>query len=133
MQSPHIDHIGIIVADLDRATAMFQRLFGRPPVSTRDMSEVGIRIAKFQAENIAIELIEYTAEGPSFAREVMGDALGINHIAARVGDMDAAMEQYAAAGLKAQPGFPRPGADGQVTFFEKEEATGLLFEICQHE
>ncbi len=133
MNPPTIDHIGIIVADLERASATFERIIGAGPVHIREMADVGLRVAKFEAANVSIELIEYISDGPSFGREVMGDALGLNHISARIDDMDTALEGYAAAGFKVQPGFPRQGADGEVAFFERDAVTGLLLEVCRHE
>lgn len=131
MSAPEIDHVGIIVADLDRAVTMMTRLFGAGPAYVRDMPEVGLRVAAFRARNIMIELLHYTSAEGGFAREVMGDAPGLNHISARVGDFDAAATELTAAGFRMKPGFPRQGAHGRVAFFEPDPATGLLFEICQ--
>ena len=94
-----------------------------------DLPEVGLRIAEFQTENLNIELIAY--DGPAeFARRVMGDDFGINHLTIQVEDVADAVARLADAGLRVQEGFPRRGAHGTVAFFRRDDTTGLLFEVC---
>ena len=130
MTAPHIDHIGIIVADLERAIAQLGPLFGGTPV-VKELAEAGLRVAEFQAANLTIELLQYTGTNDSFARRVMGERLGLNHVSARVADVERSLAELRAAGLRPMEGFPRQGAHGRVAFFEADPVTGLLFEICQ--
>lgn len=130
--APRIDHVGVIVADLERASAVFRRLLGTGPSLTKEMPEAGIRLARFEAANIAVELIEYVDDGDSFGRKVMGDAIGLNHLSVEVGDVTVAVDAMAAAGLSPQDGFPCAGSTGEIAFFETEPATGVLLEVSRH-
>lgn len=129
MTTPHIDHIGIMVADLEQAAAKLRPLFGEY-ASIRELPEAGLRVAEFHAANVVIELLQYTGDA-LFARGVMGERLGLNHISARVEDVDRSISELASAGFTPMQGFPRQGAHGRVAFFEPDSVTGLLFEICQ--
>ncbi len=131
MSAPHIDHVGILVADLEAAIERLQPLFGAP-AQVKDLADVGLRVAEFRAANVAIELLQYTDEA-RFARQVMGERLGLNHLSARVENIERSLAALVAAGLKPMEGFPRQGAHGRVAFFEPDAASGLLFEICQPE
>jgi methylmalonyl-CoA/ethylmalonyl-CoA epimerase len=126
---PRVDHIGVLVPDLETAVERFSRLLeGLSPVR-RDLPEVGLRIAEFQTENLTVELIAY--DGPAeFARQVMGEDIGINHLTIQVRDVGDAVAKLADAGLRVQEGFPRRGAHGTVAFFQRDDSTGLLFEVC---
>ena len=126
----HIDHIGIIVADLEQAAARLAVLFGEPRF--KELAEVGLRVAEFQASNVRIELLQYSGDA-AFAREVMGERLGLNHISARVANADAAIAELTGAGFEPMPGFPRQGAHGKVAFFRPDAASGLLFEVCEED
>ena len=129
MSAPQMDHMGILVADLDAAVERLKPLFG-DRIRTRELVDVGLRVAEFQAANVTVELLQYT--GPAeFARRVMGERVGLNHVSARVADLEASLAALTAAGLKPMEGFPRRGAHGRVAFFEPDPASGLLFEICQ--
>lgn len=130
MSGTHIDHIGIVVADLDQAIERLGALFGGSPV-VKELAEVGLRVAEFQAANVTVELLQYTGTNDAFARRVMGERLGLNHVSARVEDVERSLAELRAAGLHPMQGFPRQGAHGRVVFFEPDAVTGLLFEICQ--
>ena len=127
----HIDHIGIIVADLERAIERFGPLFGKPEI-VKELADVGLRVAEFHAANLRIELLQYTdSSGTDIARRTMGERLGLNHLSAQVGDIERSIAALEKQGFEAMDGFPRRGAHGQVAFFQPDDVTGLLFEICQ--
>jgi len=129
---PHIDHIGIVVADLDQAIERLRPLFGTP-ARTRELTEVGLRVAEFDAANVVIELLQYTDCADGFAQQVMGQRIGLNHLSARVTDVEQSVTDLRQAGFTPMAGFPRQGAHGRVAFFEPDAVTGLLFEVCQVE
>jgi methylmalonyl-CoA/ethylmalonyl-CoA epimerase len=129
MSQAHIDHIGIIVADIEAAVERFRPLLGEAdPI--RELTDHGLRVAMIETANVTIELLQYTGEGDDFARGVMGGRLGLNHISTRVDDVASSVADLTAEGFQMKEGFPRPGAHGEVAFFERDTATGLLFEVC---
>jgi methylmalonyl-CoA/ethylmalonyl-CoA epimerase len=128
---PVVDHIGVIVPDLDAAVALFTKLFGAGPVKTKEMADVGLRIAEFAAANVTVELLQYTGENDAFAKGVMGEVPGVNHISFRVDGLAAATQAVEAAGAQPMAGFPRQGAHGQVVFFEPTSTGGVRFELCE--
>ena len=129
MTRPRIDHIGLVVADLAAAVEQLRPVFG-DDVSYKDLPQYEIRTAVFQTANLAIELLQYTGEA-AFARGVMGSRLGLNHVSAEVADAEASIAALKARGFAVQDGFPADGVHGRVAFFEPDDVTGLLFEICQ--
>jgi methylmalonyl-CoA/ethylmalonyl-CoA epimerase len=131
MSAPTIDHIGILVADLDAALERLEPLFGAP-AEVKEIADAGLRVAEFHASNVTIELLQYNGEA-EFARRVMGERLGLNHVSARVENLEQSLAALTAAGFKPMEGFPRQGAHGRVAFFEPDPMSGLLFEICQPE
>ncbi len=131
MAGCRVEHIGIIVEDLDRGVELFSNLLGLEAGAVREMAEVGMRVASLQAENIRIELIQYTDGGDGFGRRVMGSATGYNHISIRVDEMDDALRIWTAGGARVMEGFPRPGSHGRVAFFKPDSTEGLLLEVCE--
>jgi len=110
--APHIDHIGIIVADLEQAADKLRPLFGEH-AGIRELPGVGLRVAEFHAANVVIELLQYSGDA-AFARGIMGERLGLNHISARVDDVDRSVSELTAAGFTRMRGFPRQGAHGRL-------------------
>ena len=129
MSRPRIDHIGLMVADLEAAVERLRPVFG-DDVSFKDLPQYELRTATFQTANLAVELLQYTGEA-AFARAVMGNRLGLNHVSAEVADAEASIAALGERGFAVQEGFPADGAHGRVAFFEPDDVTGLLFEICQ--
>ena len=129
MSQAHIDHIGIVVADIEAAVERFRPLLGEAdPIQA--LTAYGLRVAMIETANVTIELLQYTGEGDDFARGVMGERLGLNHISTRVDDVASSVADLTAERFQMMEGFPRPGAHGEVAFFERDETTGLLFEVC---
>lgn len=131
MRGCRVEHIGIVVENLERSLKLFEDLLGLEAAEIQEMDEVGLRVASLQAENIRIELLQYTSGGDDFGRRVMGSSAGYNHIAVQVEEMGPALEQWLSAGARIQEGFPRSGSHGEVAFFEPDSTEGLLLEICE--
>jgi len=130
MKRPYIDHLGIIVDNLDQSTELFERMFDLKPSKIKEMADVGLRVARLKAENIDIELIQYTSE-ENFGKKVMGPEKGVNHISINVEDMDAVLRDLEEKGIKTKEGFPRLGSHGLVAFFEPDTTEGILLEVCE--
>ncbi len=131
MTAPHIDHIGVIVADLELAAEKLRPLFGEC-TAIRELPEVGLRVAELRASNVVIELLQYLPGVDSaFAKSVMGERLGVNHFSVRVDDVEHAVADLTNAGFRPMRGFPRAGSHGRVAFFEPDRLSGLLLEVCQ--
>jgi methylmalonyl-CoA/ethylmalonyl-CoA epimerase len=131
MRVPSIDHIGIIVENLERSVAMFERMFHLKSSGIKDMPDVGLRIAQLNGANISIELLQYSGEGESLAKKTMGVKPGINHLSIRVEDIKSSLEDLKGKGLRVIEGFPRQGSHGQVAFFEPDTTQGILLEVCE--
>lgn len=126
-----VDHIGIIVRDLDHTLALWEKLFALKPTAIRDMPEAGLRIAHLEARNVEIELLQYTTEEESLGRKAMGASPGVNHLSIRVDRVDDSVQAYRRKGVIVQEGFPRQGSHGRIAFFEPETTDGILMEICE--
>lgn len=123
-------HAGIVVPDLDRAVAEWERLFGLR-VGDRWDSAIGVRVAFFETPGGRIELVQYT--GPIVERfgPVLAGRDGVHHLCFRVDDLDESLRRLATRGLHAVPGFPVDGAHGRIAFLEPEPSAGLIVELCE--
>jgi len=131
LSKAYIDHIGIIVDDLEASIVMFSGLLGAGPDKRKDMPDVGLKIAEFEMANITIELLQYSGENAAFAKEVMGEESGINHFSLAVGNINEAIAGMEATGVEIMKGFPRKGAHGRVAFLDPKTTGNVLFEICE--
>ena len=128
-----IDHIGIIVEDIEAAVGRLSSLFDFEIGDIQEMPEVGLKVAHLKADNVEIELLQYTEGKSGFAKEVMGPRSGINHLSLKVDNLAEALERMEKTGAKLKDGFPRQGSHGRIAFFEAETTAGILFELCERE
>lgn len=131
MEAPRIDHIGILVENLDAAAASMAAILKGAPQRRRSLPDAGLEVVEFVTANVIVELLAYTDKGDGFGRAVMGSQMGVNHLSLGVSDLDAALAALRANGVEPAPGFPRAGAHGRIAFLPREPHTGLLFELCQ--
>lgn len=131
MKPPRIDHIGIVVDDLEASVASIARMLPGAPITRSSIPDAGLEVAAFAAANVVVELLQYTDGGDGFGRAVMGSASGVNHLSLAVDDLDGALAALRAQGVEPSAGFPRRGAHGRIAFLPRDAGTGLLFELCE--
>lgn len=127
MKTKRIDHVGIVVRDLDAAVATYARNFGFVADSTRggDVPALGIRNTFMPVGESDLEFIQATSsEGPvaQFAAE-RGE--GTFMLSLEVEDIDGAVEHLRAAG--ARVGNPTNG----VAFVSMKSTHGVNLQLVQ--
>jgi len=122
-----VDHIAVLVRDIEAAKRFFTEAFGFQSEPTSENPSLGIRNAFLEGENVKLELIEPVAEGPywEFLRE---GKIGLNHLAFAVEDIDAALGRLEKIGVRpSRP--PFTGARGTVVDFDSETTMGIRIQI----
>lgn len=128
-----LDHIGIVVKDLPKATKELSRILGQEANESSELDDSGIQVSFFYLGNSRIELIEFQKSIEDVDPIVTEPGGGVQHLAFQVEDIEKAIDELTAKGLKLVKGFPRKGAHGQVAFFLPTDESQLMFEICEPE
>jgi methylmalonyl-CoA/ethylmalonyl-CoA epimerase len=127
-----IDHVGIAVADLDAAVALYERLTGGAPSHRQEVGSDGIEAVMFEVGESRIELLGSTGPESRIARFLEKRGPGLHHVAYGVDDVQANLDRFAALGLELIDTCPRRGAGGRlVAFLHPSAAGGVLIELCQ--
>lgn len=129
-----IDHVGLAVADLDAATAFYQRLLGVPPSHREEVPPDGVAAVFFDLGPSSLELLGSTRADSSVARFLERRGEGLHHLAYRVSDIEAELASWRGRGAELIDEHPRQGARGRlVAFIHPKSAGGVLTELCQLE
>jgi methylmalonyl-CoA/ethylmalonyl-CoA epimerase len=126
-----INHLGVLVRDLDAALAGFRDLLGLPLERTERYGEE-LDIAFLPCGESDVELITpLVSEGRNHEwLERHGPA--IQHVAFEVEDLGATLAELAKRGVEPLGEAPRAGAGNTlVAFLEPELFGGILVELCQ--
>ena len=126
-----IDHIGIVVEDLQGAMADFSQNLGLECDEQMTLEDAGVRIAFYSFGEGQLELIEFQKPIDGVDPIVTRPQKGVQHLAFQVDDIHGAIIEMTKKGMKLVKGFPRMGGHGLVAFFYPIEGWDLLIEICQ--
>jgi methylmalonyl-CoA/ethylmalonyl-CoA epimerase len=98
-----------------------------------ELADRHMRVAVAVVGGSKIELIAPTSAEAAFAKYLAEKGPGMHHIAYAVDDINAALAELAAQGLRLIDTTPRPGLHGTLVAFIHPKATmGTLIELVQH-
>ena len=128
-----IDHIGIAVKNLAESTRLYEML-GIQSTGSEVVAEQKVKVSFFPVGDSEIELLESTSpEGP-IARYIEKNGEGIQHLALRVDNIEVALEELKAKGIRLIDEKPRYGAGGaKIAFVHPKSTGGILLELSQRE
>jgi methylmalonyl-CoA/ethylmalonyl-CoA epimerase len=129
-----IDHVGIAVADLDDAIAWYGEAFGLVATHTETNEEQGVREAMLSAGDggAAIQLLAPLRPDSAIGRFLDRNGPGIQQLAYRVADIDAACAALREKGVRLLYDEPRRGtADSRINFVHPRDAGGVLVELVE--
>lgn len=129
MTVKRVHHIGVAVADLERAKQLLGEKLGLPLVREHRAPGGNPSVAFYRCGEVEIELLEHAV--PEDRRAWLGgDNLGrIEHIAIEVDDLERTMGALEALGITADP--PRPGPLGASTRTHPSTTTGIVLQLLQ--
>lgn len=132
MKLEKLDHIGIAVEKLDDSLAIWEGTLGLILHGTEEVVEQKVRTAFLPLGESEIELLESTdPEGP-IAKFIAAKGQGIQHLAFRVDNIEAALEELKAKGIRLIDEKPRYGAGGaKIAFLHPKSTGGVLIELCE--
>ncbi len=127
-----IDHVAIVVADLEATLALYTGTLGMPLLYRETLTDQGVEAVGIATGDSAIELLRPLDEGSAIARFRGDAATKLHHIAYRVTNIEAQLQRLAAAGVRLIDAVPRRGAHGNVVAFLHPQSTaGVLTELCE--
>jgi methylmalonyl-CoA/ethylmalonyl-CoA epimerase len=129
-----IDHVGIAVADLDRATAFYRDVFGMETVHEEINEEQGVREAMVAVgdSGSCIQLLAPIDETSAIAKFLDRKGPGMQQLAYRVTDLEAVSAVLRDRGLRLLYDEPRGGTAGSlVNFVHPQDAGGVLVELVE--
>lgn len=125
-----LDHIAIATANLAESLAFYERALGLRPTHVEKLPERGIRVAFLPIGDTRIELIEPLHDASEVSAFLSKRGGGIHHLAFRSGDVDNAVAELKAEGIRLTSDEAAPGAHGcRVAFIHPKSSGGTLIEL----
>jgi len=134
MQALKLDHIGIAVRDIGAALKFYADVLGLTLAGEEVISEQKVRTAFLPIGDTEVELLESTeADGP-VAKFIEKKGEGIQHIAFKVSDIEAALKELEERGIRLIDDKPRIGAGNKkIAFLHPRDTFGVLVELSEEQ
>jgi methylmalonyl-CoA epimerase len=129
-----IDHVAIIVHNLEQALAFYRDTLGITEVSIQDVPGEQVRVAFLPLGGPGgsqIELIEPTMSASSLTKFLEKHGEGLHHICLEVDDIDAALQEMKEKGAPVLDQQPRLAAEGRAVFVHPKGTNGVLLELLE--
>lgn len=131
MRLKRVDHLGIIVDDLEGAIRSFTEQLGLELDHVEPYGDL-LDIAFLPCGGTLVELIRPRTDEGSNADYLREHGPGIQHVAFEVDDLEGALAELHARGVKPLGEAPMPGAGGmRIAFLDPEAFGGILVELCE--
>ena len=127
-----VDHIGIAVSNLEESVKFYEDVLGLKLHGTEVVEEQKVKVAFLPIGDTEVELLEATSPDSPIAKFIETKGQGVQHIAYRVDDIEAALEEMKAKGIRLIDEKPRYGAGGaRIAFLHPKSTNGVLIELCE--
>ena len=127
-----IDHLGIAVNSIDEGKKFWSDILGLDFEGSETVAEQKVTTAFFPVSESEVELLESTSPDGPVAKYIEKRGAGIQHVAFRVEDIDAALAELKEKGVKLIDQEPRIGAGGaRIAFLHPKATGGVLVELCE--
>lgn len=127
-----IDHLGIAVNSIEEGKGFWTDILGLDYEGSETVAAQKVTTAFFPVGESEVELLESTAPDGPIAKYIAKRGQGIQHIALRVEDIEAALAELKEKGIRLIDETPRMGAGGaKIAFLHPKATNGVLVELCQ--
>jgi methylmalonyl-CoA/ethylmalonyl-CoA epimerase len=127
-----VNHIAIAVKDIDSALIFWCQKLGMELDHVEEIALEGVKVAFLPVGESAIELIEPLSDDSAVGRYLEKHGAGMHHLCVEVDDIESALADLKAQGVRLINQQPRRGRDGRLyAFIHPKSASGVLVELYQ--
>jgi len=127
-----IDHIAIVVEDIDAALGFWRDTLGLPLDHVRDVPEQQSIVAFLPSGESEVELVKPTTGDSGAARFLQKRGPGMHHICFEVDDVQAFLLNLKEKGVRLIHETAQIGTDGKkIAFIHPESTHGVLVELYE--
>jgi methylmalonyl-CoA/ethylmalonyl-CoA epimerase len=127
-----VDHIGIAVSSIDEVKKLYTDILGIKHIGNETVAEQKVTTAFFPVGETELEFLESTAPDGPIGKFIEAKGQGVQHIAFRVDNLEKALEELKAKGIRLIDEKPRKGAGGaKIAFLHPKSTFGVLVELSE--
>lgn len=127
-----IEHVAIVVSNLDAAIELYSKTWGLPLVHREIVEDQGVEEAMLSLGDSHIQLLCPLSSETTVGRFLAKKGEGLHHIAYEVEDLEGALESLRSQGTTLIDEEPRRGSrNTRIAFVHPKSNRGLLVELVE--
>lgn len=128
----NIDHVAIVVSDLDAAIEQFRRQYQAEPITRETVADQGVEEAMIAVGGSHIQLLQPLDGDSAVGRFLAKRGEGMHHVAFAVPDIELAIAHLRDTGARMIDETPRIGGGGnRIAFVHPAAFAGTLIELVE--
>ena len=128
-----IDHLAVVVNDMDAALGFWETALGLTLEAREYNEQEAVDIAFLPVGESRVELLKPTSEDSGIAKYLAKRGAGMHHLCLAVLDIEAAMRQIVEAGVELINETPRMREDGtRYAFVHPKSTGGVMVELYEY-
>ena len=126
-----INHVAIVVQDIDAALNFWEQTFGLKLDHVEDVPSQKSKVAFLPLGESEIELVQPTTSDSGLANFLEKRGEGMHHICIEVEDIDATLAELKSKGVRLINDVPEELPGRKMAFIHPKAANGVLVELYQ--
>lgn len=127
-----VDHIGVAVNSIESSLKFFANTLGLKLEGSETVESQKVTTAFLPVGDTEVELLQSTAPDGPIAGFIEKKGEGVQHVAFLVDNIEEALKELEAKGIRLIDKVPRMGAGGKkIAFVHPKDTCGVLVELCQ--
>ena len=126
-----IDHIAVVVKDIDKAVKSYEEMFGFKVVEKMAGPGGEFTSAMLELGTIRVELFQPIKKGTSFSKFLEEKGGGLHHVSFATDDIVKEIKMLKAQGKKMQNEEPIQLPNAKIAFVHPSAAENVLIELVQ--
>lgn len=132
MKIKRIEHVGVVVRDLDASRRLWEDCLGIPLAGVEESARNRLRLSLYPIGESMVELLTGLDPDSKYSRLVAEGKAGLNHICFEVEDIDEALAELKAKGVALLDQVARPGHAGcRIAFLDPAGTENCLIELAE--
>jgi methylmalonyl-CoA epimerase len=132
VQLGRLDHVGVAVADLAAARALYEQVLGLEVTHEEVIEDQGVHELLLSAGDAFVQLVAPLSPDTPVGRFLARRGEGVHHVGYAVPDVAAALADLRAQGIEVIEPAPRIGSGGTtIAFLHPKSMGGVLVELVE--
>lgn len=126
-----INHIAIVVNDIEDSLSFWRDALGLPMDTIQDVPQEEVKVAFLESGESHIELVQPTTEDSGIAKYLAKRGQGMHHVCFEVEDIVAALAHMQSQGVELINETPRERDGRKYAFVHPKSTGGVLVELYE--